>query len=174
MAEAPPPTGIPLPEAMSGNFQDAARWFTQLWSGNLAAAEAARPGAGVVPSMMMPTLDVKELDKRIADMRSVEHWLKLNLGMLQTTIQGLEMQRNTILAWQQFAAAPGSATPANAAGGPAPADAPAFQPAMWWNALQEQFAQMAASAAAPPQEASAPGAKPAPGKTPKASGPNKA
>jgi len=169
MAEAPPPPGgIPLPETLAGNFQDAARWFTQMWSGNPDAA--SRAAATGVPSMMMPTLDVKELDKRIADMRSVENWLKLNLGLLQTTIQGLEMQRNTVQAWQQFGAqAAGAATSGGAGAGTAPSpEAANFQPALWWNALQQQFAQMAASAATQvePQSPAA-ASKAATGKVPK-------
>ncbi|MDO9597186.1 MAG: hypothetical protein Q7J47_05630 [Azoarcus sp.] len=49
-----------------------------------------------LPGMVTPTLDVDELDKRIADMKAVEGWLKMNLNMLQMTIQGLDMQRATI------------------------------------------------------------------------------
>lgn len=51
-----------------------------------------------LPGMVTPTLDIDELDKRINDMKSVESWLKMNLGMLQMTIQGLEMQRATLAA----------------------------------------------------------------------------
>jgi len=49
-----------------------------------------------LPSMITPTLDVGELDKRIADLRAVEQWLALNANMLRATIQSLEVQRNTI------------------------------------------------------------------------------
>lgn len=153
MTDANKSTGMPLPDALAGNFQDAIRWFNQLWSGS--PEPSARAGAAALPSMMMPTLDVKELEKRITDLRSVEQWLNLNLNLLRTTIQGLEMQRSTLAAWQSLGA-PGAAP---ATGGPGPAKAenvaasaaaesPTFQPAMWWAALQQQFAQMAASAAA--------------------------
>ena len=156
MSETKKSSGLPLPEAMAGNFQDAARWFNQLWA---ASTDPTARVAGALPSMMMPTMDVKELEKRIADLRSVEHWLELNLGLLRTTIQGLDMQRATLQAWQDFGAAagaaPGAKPAAGAAGNPfqlppglAGADNPAFQPAVWWNALQQQFAQMAASAVA--------------------------
>ncbi|MDR1853380.1 MAG: hypothetical protein LBR05_00540 [Azoarcus sp.] len=53
-----------------------------------------------LPGMMTPTLDVNELDKRIGDMRAVEGWLKMNLNMLQMTIQGLDVQRAAIAAVQ--------------------------------------------------------------------------
>ena len=46
-----------------------------------------------VPGMAMPTLDPKEIDKRIQDLKSVEAWLSMNLNMLRAGIQGLEMQK---------------------------------------------------------------------------------
>jgi hypothetical protein len=66
-----------------------------------------------LPSMIAPTLDVGELDKRIADLRAVEQWLGLNMSMLRTTIQSLEVQRNTIATLKSFggtmlAAVPGA------------------------------------------------------------------
>jgi hypothetical protein len=63
------------------------------------ATQAAQFVAGLpsaLPSMITPTMDVAELDKRIADLRAVEQWLNLNMQMLRTTIQTLEVQRNTI------------------------------------------------------------------------------
>ena len=51
-----------------------------------------------VPGVMTPTLDVSELDKRITDLKSVENWLNMNLGVLRMTIQGLEMQKATLAA----------------------------------------------------------------------------
>jgi hypothetical protein len=51
-----------------------------------------------LPGMVTPTLDIDELDKRIADLRAVENWLKMNLNMLQMTTQGLEMQRAALAA----------------------------------------------------------------------------
>lgn len=62
--------------------------------GNLASMAARLPQQ--MPSMIAPTVDVEELDKRIADLRAVEQWLELNAGMLRTTIQTLEVQRATI------------------------------------------------------------------------------
>jgi hypothetical protein len=49
-----------------------------------------------MPSMLAPTVDLGELDKRIADLRAVAQWLELNASMLRTTIQTLEVQRATI------------------------------------------------------------------------------
>jgi len=49
-----------------------------------------------LPSMLAPTLDVDELEKRITDLRAVEQWLELNATILRTTIQSLEVQCATI------------------------------------------------------------------------------
>jgi hypothetical protein len=55
-----------------------------------------------VPSSLQPTMDIAEIERRIADLRVVEQWLQLNQTMLQTTIQTLEIQRNTVAAFQAF------------------------------------------------------------------------
>ena len=53
-----------------------------------------------LPGMAMPTLDPQEVEKRIADLRSVEGWLTMNLNMVKFSIQGLEMQKAALLAMQ--------------------------------------------------------------------------
>ena len=53
-----------------------------------------------VPGMAMPTLDPQEVEKRIADLRSIEGWLTLNLNMVKFSSQGLEMQKAALLAMQ--------------------------------------------------------------------------
>ncbi|MDZ7653514.1 MAG: PhaM family polyhydroxyalkanoate granule multifunctional regulatory protein [Burkholderiaceae bacterium] len=177
-----------------------------------------------LPSMITPTLDLDELDKRITDLRAVEQWLALNANMLRATIQSLEVQRNTIAtlknlggsmlssvtarahrrrahrratssaAYLRQAEARGTArrqavaeaaaqavAPAAAVSMPAPA-APAsarraaprpprrkadanaaaammpLNPAQWWGALQDQFARVAAVAAAEAARSDKPGA----------------
>lgn len=49
-----------------------------------------------LPNMITPTFDVEEIEKKIKDLKAVESWLKMNLSMLQMTIQGLEMQCVTL------------------------------------------------------------------------------
>ena len=61
-----------------------------------------------IPSTMVPTVDVEELDKRIADLKAVEQWLNVNLSMLHGTIQGLEIQRGTLAAVKAFGATLGN------------------------------------------------------------------
>ena len=76
-----------------------------------------------LPGVVTPTVDMDELDKRVADLKAVEGWLKMNLGMLQATIQGLEMQRATLAAWKSVGQTAAQA-PAN----------PFAQPGLWpWN-----------------------------------------
>ncbi|SAL57153.1 hypothetical protein AWB74_02658 [Caballeronia arvi] len=73
---------------------------------------AAMPGGGqgVGPSLTMmsdmlaPLTNIEELDKRVTDMRAVEQWLKLNLNMLQSAIQALEVQRATLATLRAFGA----------------------------------------------------------------------
>jgi hypothetical protein len=52
--------------------------------------------AGLNPSASA----TNELDKRIAELRSVENWLNMNLGVLRMTIQSLEMQKAGLAAMQ--------------------------------------------------------------------------
>src|SRR5205814_6650397 len=116
-----------------------------------------------LPSMMLPTLDVNELDKRIADLRAVEQWLALNAGMLRASIQTLEVQRNTIATLKTLSGTMMNVPlMANAAQVPPPPAAPSpsprrarrsppretrppnvaempLNPAAWWGTLQDQF-----------------------------------
>lgn len=115
--------------------QDPIEMLRRMWS-----------GAGVpLPGMVAPTLDIDELDKRIADLRTVENWLKMNLNMLQATVQGLEVQRSTLAALKAMG------TQAPTSGGTA-ASAPdnPFVAAMWpWNMIQQPPADPGKSATAP-------------------------
>ncbi|RQX80197.1 alginate biosynthesis protein AlgP [Burkholderia anthina] len=151
------------------------------------AAHGLPPSLSSMSDMMSPLTSVEELDKRITDLRAVEQWLKLNLGMLQSAIQALEVQRATLATLRAFGAfaqssmsaaedaavaaaqaaktSAGEAAPAPDAAAPA-ADAPEgdpaqqpFDPAGWWNLLQTQFNQLASLAMAQPgMQPAAPGA----------------
>jgi len=68
--------------------QDPFELFRRLWG----------PLGVPLPGMAMPTLDPNEIEKRIADLRSVENWLAMNLNMVKLSIQGLEMQKAALLA----------------------------------------------------------------------------
>lgn len=59
---------------------------------------------GLVQSMpMTPPLSLEDLERRIAELRTVEGWLQMNLSLLTSTIQGLEVQRATISTLRAFA-----------------------------------------------------------------------
>jgi hypothetical protein len=68
--------------------QDPFEMFRRLWG----------PLGVPLPGLAMPTLDPQELDKRIADLRSIEAWLGMNLNMVKFSIQGLELQRAALQA----------------------------------------------------------------------------
>jgi hypothetical protein len=68
--------------------QDPFEMFRRLWG----------PLGVPLPGMAMPTFDPQEVEKRIAELRSVEAWLNVNLNMLRLSIQGLESQRAALQA----------------------------------------------------------------------------
>jgi uncharacterized membrane-anchored protein YhcB (DUF1043 family) len=94
----------PMPD-----FQQSVEMMKSMWS-NAAKTHTdngmpnfAIPGLSSLNPFGIPTLDIEELDKRIKDLKSVESWLSLNLNVLQTTIQGLEVQRATLSTLQGIA-----------------------------------------------------------------------
>lgn len=104
-----------------------------------------------LPGLVTPTLDTNELEKRIADLKAVEGWLKTNLGMLQMTIQGLEMQRATLSALQAIS---------QSASSPEAQANPFANPALWpWNFMQNAGQAAATETAAPAEAADADAAK---------------
>lgn len=116
---------------------------------------------------MQPTLDPAELEKKINELKSVESWLKLNLSMLSSTIQGMEVQLATITTLQQFMSANSAATkdwsqsvPATASATPPADDKPLTESVdnnaaqAWWNMLTQQFGQLAAATTASMESAS--------------------
>jgi hypothetical protein len=46
-----------------------------------------------MPGMGMPTVDVKEVERKIGELKTVETWLTMNIGFIQMTIKTLEMQK---------------------------------------------------------------------------------
>lgn len=132
-------------------------------------------GAMKIPGMAMPSMSPDDINKQIADLKAVESWLQMNMNMLRSTIQTLEVQSATLSALQSmsesFAKAgsggkPGErdedppafqspfATPAEPAQSTAAPDPAAFaaqfaNPAAWWNTVQDQFTKAVESAVTP-------------------------
>jgi len=91
-----------------------------------------------MPGMVTPTLDVADIDKRIADLKSVENWLSLNLNVLRMTIQGLEMQKATLTAMQSGMTDPARTAQGAMQGGVWPGGtAIPRQGDAWWTILQQ-------------------------------------
>lgn len=114
---------------------------------------------------MSPTLNPEELERRIQELKVVENWLKLNLSMLSSTIQGMEVQLATISTIQAFVSSgPAASNLRQAATSPQDPSTAAEQtqsapPAAkaWWDMLEKQFKQITAATAAtltPRQQAS--------------------
>lgn len=141
-------------------FNDGIDWVKQFWGGF--------SGGNAMPNIMTPTLDVNELEQRINDLKTVEHWLNVNLNLLRATIQAMEVQRGTLATLQSFGANLASQhTPANPDAVPASttptasakptskkrtqaseksaqtANDATLNPSAWWDLLQQQFQQMA-------------------------------
>lgn len=53
-----------------------------------------------IPGMIAPTMNVEDLDKKIAELKAVETWLTMNTGFVQMTVKTLEMQRAGIESMQ--------------------------------------------------------------------------
>jgi hypothetical protein len=116
--------GVELPFA--GSVLESLELMSKVWGGVFPQIPGFANTAGMapsLPSMMVPTLDVDELDKRITDLRAVEQWLALNASMLRTSIQALEVQRNTIATLRSLGGTFATATAAATA--PAKPAAPA-------------------------------------------------
>ena len=73
--------------------QDPFEMFRRLWG----------PLGIPLPGMAVPTFDPQEVEKRIAELKSVEAWLNMNLNMLKLSINGLEMQRAALQAMKDAA-----------------------------------------------------------------------
>lgn len=80
---------------MAGNpLMASLEMMRQAWQG--LAGSTGLDQAAVAPASL------EELDRRIADLRAVENWLRMNQAMLSSTIQGMEVQRATISTLKSF------------------------------------------------------------------------
>ena len=73
-------------------------FFQKMWN----------PMSFPIPGMFTPTMSVEEVEKKIAELQSVENWLKMNLSFLQMTIKTLEMQKAALKTLQESAKPPGT------------------------------------------------------------------
>jgi hypothetical protein len=75
--------------------KDLFEFFQKMWN----------PTSFPIPGMFTPTMDIGEVERKIAEMHSVENWLKMNLTFLQMTIKTLEMQKSALQTLQESAKA---------------------------------------------------------------------
>jgi hypothetical protein len=99
-------------------FNQSLEMFKTMWGQGATAqagqfpftADASKAAGGF--GSAFPGLDIDELEKRIKDLKSVENWLNLNLNILKSTIQGLEVQHATMMALKSFGDAVSAASAA--------------------------------------------------------------
>ncbi len=157
----------------SDAFNDSLNFVKKLWGG-MGVPGTGAPGMQMpgMPNfgMPLPSVSLEDMDKRIAELKTVESWLNVNMTMLHNTIQALEIQRATIATLHSLSstmvqtmksASPSEAaekadkdSPATASATSATSDsAPDISPlisqsAVWWNGVQEQFKQALGAALA--------------------------
>ncbi len=73
-----------------GAINDTLDWVRNFW------------GAMKIPGMGMPSMSPDDINKQIADLKAVESWLQMNMNMLRSTIQTLEVQSATLTALQSM------------------------------------------------------------------------
>ena len=127
--------------------------FTQFVPGfdflkNLGAGTGG--SANAASAWIAPTVDPEELDKRIQELKTVQFWLEQNAKALGATIQALEVQRMTLSTLKSmnmnFQDMVDAAKPASADKPAAESAVPGVDPAQWWNALTQQFQNIASQA----------------------------
>ena len=172
--------------------------FLKNLAGGANPGGGAAPGLQSLSSWVAPTLSVEEVDKRIQELKTVQYWLEQNGHALKATIQALEVQKMTLSTLRGMnvqmedlakaftrtaAAAEPMASPATPS---APAEATASEPSepspkpgkgaapgvvdplQWWNALTQQFQQIAQTAVEDAGQLKMPGAMGAPATRPAA------
>lgn len=96
----------------------------------------ANPFAFPLQNFLTPSLSLEDVEKKIAELKSVHAWLQTNLGVLDVTIKSLEYQKALL--------SPSSSEPNQIL----PTDNPFLDPKNWpWNFLKaEEAAQSEATA----------------------------
>jgi hypothetical protein len=83
--------------------------------------------------MIAPTINADEIERRIAELKSVEGWLNMNLNVLRMMLQALEMQKSGLAAIKEAVEKAAKTQDAGPDGNSAGALAEA-----WWNVQQQQ------------------------------------
>jgi len=149
-----------------GKFVPGFDFLQGLSKGAAQANSASSPASAAFNQWFTPTMSAEDLDKRINELKTVQFWLEQNTRALAATIQALEVQKMTLAtlksmnfpmpsAFAASAAAPSPrATESAPAAPPEQSEAapeakpagPAVDPMQMWNALTQQFQNIAATA----------------------------
>ena len=130
----PQPNDYPGANAMG----DTLAFVKQLW------------GSMKIPGMSIPSLSPEDIDKQIADLKAVESWLQVNMNMLRSSIQALEVQSATLNALRSV-----SESFAKAAAGATGATTPADDKPVFESPFQSPFQSTFQSAFESPFQSSA-------------------
>ena len=108
------------------------------------------PSAYPLQSLMFPVLDAKEIEKKIAELEVVEHWLRANVNMVQMSVQSLQYQLALLKGGEKFQQElKGGAAPK----APVPELEETNNPALWaWNMMANAGKGMMESATKAAQE----------------------
>ncbi len=104
----------------------------------------ANPAGYPFQSLMFPAVDVKEVEKKIAELETVEHWLTANLGLLQLSIKSLQYQKALLAPSGEKSVAPAPAfDPAAMMPQGDKLQEALMNPAMWaWQLMNQAGAQV--------------------------------
>ncbi len=75
------------------------------------------PASFPLPGMITPTVNVEEIEKKIAELKAVENWLTINTGFVQMTIKTLQMQKSALESLRAAGEAAAKATNAGSKSG---------------------------------------------------------
>jgi hypothetical protein len=145
-----------------GKFVPGFDFLQGLSKGAAQANNASSPANAAFNQWFTPTMSAEDLDKRIGELKTVQFWLEQNTRALAATIQALEVQKMTLAtlksmnfqmpgafggAGQSAAPVAPPAAPEQSAATPEATPAgPAVDPMQMWNALTQQFQNIAATA----------------------------
>ena len=145
-----------------GKFVPGFDFLQGLSKGAAQANSASSPASAAFNQWFTPTMSAEDLDKRIGELKTVQFWLEQNTRALAATIQALEVQKMTLATLKSMnfqmpsafggashgaaPAAPSAAPEQSAAAPEAKPAGPAVDPMQMWNALTQQFQNIAATA----------------------------
>ena len=94
------PFGLPSPDASGASQNPLLASMDMMRQAMTGLGQSAQANSSALSQPMTP----EDLEQKINDLKVVENWLKLNLSMLSSSIQGLEVQLATVRTLRSFVA----------------------------------------------------------------------